>query len=191
MTAEERVSRAHDLGIAALLGESIYNFGELLQHPILGNLDNSPHAWIKDLLFVFNAGDIGKYESLQQQLSQEPILQADADFLRQKICLMALIEAVFKRPRSQRSMPFQVIAEETKLPVAEVEHLVMKALSLNLIRGSIDQVQGVVNVSWVQPRVLDADQTKALYERLSEWADKVGQVGDTVAAWRQPLGVVA
>jgi len=41
---------------------------------------------------------------------------------------MALIEAVFRRPRSQRAMPFQAVAEETKLPVVEVEHLVMKAL---------------------------------------------------------------
>ena len=58
----------------------------------------------------------------------QPILAADGDFLRQKICLMALIEAVFRRPRSQRAMPFQAVAEETKLPVVEVEHLVMKAL---------------------------------------------------------------
>ena len=28
---EERVLRAHDLGIAAFLGESIYNFGELVR----------------------------------------------------------------------------------------------------------------------------------------------------------------
>jgi 26S proteasome regulatory subunit N9 len=41
---------------------------------------------------------------------------------------MALIEAVFKRPRSQRNMSFQTIASETKLPMHEVEHLVMKAL---------------------------------------------------------------
>ena len=118
------------------------------------------------MLFVFNAGDLGKYDTLQGRLQEEasrrrgqcmksgeqrlirrdwnpfslfalssslshssqPILQADGDFLRQKICLMALIEAVFRRPRSQRAMPFQTIAEETKLPVVEVEHLVMKAL---------------------------------------------------------------
>ena len=41
---------------------------------------------------------------------------------------MALIESVFKRPAEQRTMTFQNIAEETRLPLDEVEHLVMKAL---------------------------------------------------------------
>ena len=31
LSAEERVTRAHDLGVAALLGDSIYNFGELVR----------------------------------------------------------------------------------------------------------------------------------------------------------------
>lgn len=30
LTGEERLLRAHDLGISAFLGESIYNFGELV-----------------------------------------------------------------------------------------------------------------------------------------------------------------
>lgn len=42
---------------------------------------------------------------------------------------MALIESVFKRPTSDRVLPFSIIAKETKLPSDEVEHLVMKALS--------------------------------------------------------------
>lgn len=43
---------------------------------------------------------------------------------------MALIESVFKRPTNDRVIPFSIIAKETKLPADEVEHLVMKALSL-------------------------------------------------------------
>jgi hypothetical protein len=41
---------------------------------------------------------------------------------------MALIESVFKRNANDRTMSFQTIAEETRLPVDEVEHLIMKAL---------------------------------------------------------------
>jgi len=41
---------------------------------------------------------------------------------------MALIEAVFRRKSSERTLTFQEIAEETHTQLAEVEHLVMKAL---------------------------------------------------------------
>jgi hypothetical protein len=42
---------------------------------------------------------------------------------------MALIESVFKRASDDRVLAFQTIAEETKVPVEEVEFLIMKALS--------------------------------------------------------------
>lgn len=33
LSPEERAQRAHDLGVSALLGETIYNFGELVSDP--------------------------------------------------------------------------------------------------------------------------------------------------------------
>ncbi len=33
MSAEERLARAHDLSISAFLGDTIYNFGELVSMP--------------------------------------------------------------------------------------------------------------------------------------------------------------
>ncbi|CAG8745321.1 26598_t:CDS:2, partial [Racocetra persica] len=101
------------------------------------------------------------------------ILQENMSFLRQKICLMSLIEAVFKRSSDNRTIPFANISEETQLPIDEVEYLVMKALSLKLIRGSIDQVGEVVVVTWVQPRVLDKDQIDNMRQRLQEWDENV------------------
>jgi 26S proteasome regulatory subunit N9 len=97
-------------------------------HPILDALDNTPHGWIKKLLFTFNEGNIGKFEALAPLFPQEAILQENYPFLRQKICLMALIESVFKRNANDRTLTFQTVAEETRLPLEEVEHLMMKAL---------------------------------------------------------------
>ncbi|KAI3603904.1 proteasome regulatory particle subunit [Moniliophthora roreri] len=181
MTAEERLGRAHDLGISAFLGDSIYNFGELLMHPILDALDKTPYEWIKKLLFTFNEGSIGKFEALAPLFPQEPILQENYAFLRQKICLMALIESVFKRDAGNRTMSFQTIAEETRLPVDEVEHLVMKALSLKLIRGSMDQVEQKAVITWVQPRVLSREQIRGLSERLEQWVNKLNTVEQRIA----------
>ncbi|XAO22781.1 hypothetical protein I312_101555 [Cryptococcus bacillisporus CA1280] len=177
LEAEDRKSRAHDLCIAALLGETIYNFGELLQHPILQTLTGTEYEWIKTMISAFNAGEIGKFESLCNNLPNEPILEASLSFLRQKICLMALIQTVFARPRdgSSRLMTFQSIGEATRLPVHEVEHLIMKALSLGLIRGSLDQVDGTADITWVQPRVLEGKQLDTLAEQFKAWTESVGK----------------
>lgn len=102
-------------------------------HPILSSLDGTDHEWIKSLLFTFNEGNIGKFEALAPLFPREPILQSNYQFLRQKICLMALIESVFKRNADNRVLSFQTIGEETRLPYEEVEILVMKALRCVLV----------------------------------------------------------
>ena len=45
-----------DVSLAALLGDDVYNFGELLLHPLVAALAGSPYAWLKDMLACFNAG---------------------------------------------------------------------------------------------------------------------------------------
>ena len=121
--------------------------------------------------------------------------------MRQKICLMALIESVFKRGAYERTLSFHTIAEETRLPAEEVEHLVMKGLrcavscqswlssersqrchcSLGLIKGHLDQVEEKAYFTWVQPRVLSTDQISILAQRLKTWGEKLHKVEERVA----------
>lgn len=180
LTQDDRVQRARDLALSALLGDTIYNFGELLLHPILTSLQSSTYSWLSTLLFSFNSGDIGRFESLVPHLEAEPILAENQPFLRQKICLMALIESVFRRASTDRTLSFETIAVETRLPQDEVEHLVMKALSLKLIKGSIDQHAQLAKITWVQPRVLDKSQLEALQQRLNAWVGRVEEVAQFV-----------
>lgn len=49
-------------------------------------------------------------------------------------------------PAEKRTIPFSDIAERTKLDTDGVEFLLMKALSLKLIKGTIDEVQQNVQV---------------------------------------------
>ena len=42
-----------------------------LMHPILDALDDTPHEWIKKLLFTFNEGSIGKFEALAPLFPKE------------------------------------------------------------------------------------------------------------------------
>ena len=42
--------------------------------------------------------------------------------------------------------------------ILDVESLVMRALSLDLVKGMIDEVDEKVHMTWVQPRVLNTEQ---------------------------------
>lgn len=57
----------------------------------------------------------------------------------------------------------------------KVEWLVMRAMSLELVKGAMDEVERLVHVTWVQPRVLDNFQLARLSDRLVEWQSRVGK----------------
>ncbi|KAF2774094.1 hypothetical protein EJ03DRAFT_323435 [Teratosphaeria nubilosa] len=180
LSTQERQRTAYDLAIAALVSDSIYNFGELLLHPILDSLNNTPHAWLRDLLFAFNRGDLHAYQILQQHLEANTLLQDHQSFLYQKISLSALTQLVFSRAPQDRSMTFATISQETKVQPDEIEHLIMKALSLGLLKGQIDQVAEVAKISWVQPKVLDRGGVEGMRNRLREWDAGVERLGNWI-----------
>lgn len=62
------------------------------------------------------------------------------------------------RPSKERYISFKEIAEKAQIDLSRVEALVMRALSKGLVQGSIDQVEELVNITWVQPRVLSPQQ---------------------------------
>jgi len=123
MSQAEGVTISFDLGIAALVGENLYNFGELLEHPVVSVLEQTEYAWLANLLRAFNAGDINQYEMLvaqhHEQLAAQPALLANTNFLKEKITLMCLTETLFKQigPAANRTVDFSHIAAESKLPV--------------------------------------------------------------------------
>ncbi|CAH3019569.1 unnamed protein product [Porites evermanni] len=173
MPVAEQVDKALHLSLAALLGNDIYNFGELLAHPVLESLKGTPHGWLIELLYAFNSGDLSKFEQLKRHWQKQADLNRNYKSLRQKISLLCLMELTFKRPSNDRNLTFEMIAKEAQLPLEEVELLVMKALSLGLVKGSIDEVEQMVHMTWVQPRVLDLTQIGHMRDRLSEWCEKV------------------
>lgn len=168
--------QAFFLGLAALLGEGIYNIGELLTHPILESLQNSENEWMIDLLQAFNKGDINKFEQMKSKWGEIPDLLAQEAKLRKKLALLCLMEMTFIRPADKRSIKFEEIAAETKLPLNEVEILIMTGLAQGLVRGSIDQVAGVVNFSWVQPRVLNRQQVANMANTIDVWMQSISSM---------------
>merc|ERR1712146_409311 len=109
----------------------------------------------------------------QAEVAKEAAL-ADGQTLREKVSILALMTLALGRPARAGPLPFTEIANAARLEVSEVELLLMKALALGLIRGSIDQVDQNVVISWVQPRVLDASQLDVIQSRLEDWSKLVG-----------------
>ncbi|VDL73887.1 unnamed protein product, partial [Nippostrongylus brasiliensis] len=158
MSAEEKHVQAVLIGFAALLGENVYNFGELLAHPILKALEGSSEKWLAEVLYAFNCGDLNKFYALEKHWSEWDDLKRKKEFLVGKIRLLAIMELALARPSKERKISFKEIATKCQVPNNEVEFLVMKALSKDLVRGAIDQVNRVVLITWVQPRVLNTTQ---------------------------------
>ena len=174
LSEAERVSWALQLSLAALVGSSIYNFGELLQHAVLQSLAGTPHAWLQQFLATFNSGDLGQFHALLiNAATAQPLLSTHSPFLQQKIRVMCLIDLVFRRPARERVFTFTEIARACEIERKEVEWLVMKGLALKVIKGKIDEVKGEVKIGWVQARVLDVRQIGLLRERLGQWRKMV------------------
>lgn len=177
MEQADRHELARDLALAALAGREIFNFGEVIATPILGALDGTPEAWLSELLHALHRGDIDGFNQIvaanEAAFAAQPALSAERDFIKEKAALLCLTELLFQRPSHERTVPFADIARATRMDVSQVEWMMMRAMSLKLLKGTIDQVEQQVSVTWVVPRVLDKTQIALLKERLQGWGGKV------------------
>lgn len=73
---------------------------------------------------------------------------------------------------------FYQLAINARVEMSDVEILVMRALSLKLVKGNIDQVNGKVHLWWVQPRVLNRAQIISLRSRLDTLCQDVKAMED-------------
>merc|ERR1712232_527413 len=106
---------------------------------------------------------IAKYQS---QLDQTPELKSAQDtVLRPKMALLALLELAFRKPKKQRRLSFDELAEHCRVPLKQVEHLVMRAMCNDLIKGQIHEVDSIVMITWVKPRILDSARISLMGER--------------------------
>lgn len=67
-------------------------------------------------------------------------LKNNTTTLAEKIRIMAFLELLFSLPKNERHVSFETIAKHSKIKENDVEMLVMRVMSLNLVNGKIDQV---------------------------------------------------
>merc|ERR1712071_664917 len=107
LSKEEQAGHAFYLSLAALLGDKIFNFGELLAHEVLQSLKGGENEWLIELLQTFNSGDVTKFKQLKPKWSKQADLLNQEALLFQKVCLLCLMEMVFRREATGRVIPFQ------------------------------------------------------------------------------------
>jgi len=117
----QQVALAADLGRAALIGKNIYNFGELLQHPVLAVLRGTPHEWIGHVLVAFNGGDISRFQELCKQEGKQDVLRENLQFLNEKLRIMTFMELVFRKPATERTITFKEVSNACQVKESEVE----------------------------------------------------------------------
>jgi 26S proteasome regulatory subunit N9 len=136
------------------------------------------------LLECGSKGDVIGFQSVAEShagsIAQQPSLVSRAEAVKEKITLLALVNMVFERPSLERTLQFEDIADRVGVPLDQVEWVIMRALSLKLIKGTMDQVEQTVDVTWVMPRVLNGKQMEELAVRFGEWAVKVSKTRDYV-----------
>lgn len=169
---------AIDLCLAALTGEGVYNLGQVVSNPILKVLESTPQAWLVDLLRACARGNVNDFKKLCRetypaQIASQPALVNMGLQMQEKITLLGLIELVFAKPATERHLTFDEIAEGLEIPLDQVEWVVMRAFSVKLMEGIMDQVEGSVHVTWILPRALSAEQMTDLAGKFGTWATKV------------------
>ncbi len=93
--------------------------------------------------------------------------------VQEKLTLLALVHLVFEKDSTERTINFSEISDRLQVSIDQVEWVVMRAFSVRLLEGSVDQVEQTVQITWVLPRVLNDAQTTDLAGRFESWAVKV------------------
>ena len=97
-------------------------------------------------------------------------------YLDQKVRILAFLELLFNCGKDERCLTFDQLAQSCMSQSTEVEMLVMKAMSLELVRGHIDEVEKTVQIDWIMPRYLSMEHLKVLVNRMEEWEVKMENV---------------
>jgi 26S proteasome regulatory subunit N9 len=177
---------AVDLCLAALTGDGVYNLGQVVSTPIVGLLDETDPAtgvsyqWLLQLLKACSSGNVTDFQQVSTthsaDIQRQPALVHRAAAVQEKLTLLALVNMVFERPSAERTLGFAEIAQRVQLTsIDQVELVVMRAFSVGLLQGYMDQVDQTVQVTHVVPRVLTRNEMQDLSQRYGEWAQKVNQ----------------
>lgn len=182
LNREEQLDISERIVSASLISDSILNFGDILETDFFGCLttveDKKP-LW--DLVVIFNRGKVDEFiqfiDSQRHQLDRLPLISQNFDKLDRKIRVIALYDEIFFSENSfnKQHISFREIANIAKIDMLHVERLLVHVLSIDLIKGVIDEPNEVFNISELKPRGLDKERVVQLRDKFRNWQGGVSQ----------------
>lgn len=168
------------MGMSILLGKNVFNITELLDKDIINSLKGTDFEWLFHMMKTLGEGKIKEFEDTVKQhnefISKFPHIVQEMQYLEQKVRIVAFLEMIFNAGKDERSMTFKRIAQGCQVEEGDVELLVMKSMSLGLIRGMIDEVEQVVHIDWAMPRYLSKSHLQIMHKKMEEWELKMDNV---------------
>lgn len=168
------------MGMSILLGKNVFNITELLEKDIINSLKGTDFEWLYHMMKTLGEGNISEFEKTVQQhneyISKFPNIVAEMQYLEQKVRIVAFLEMIFNAGKDERSMSFTKISKGCLIDEGDVELLVMKSMSLGLIKGMIDEVDRVVHITWAMPRYLSKNHLQIMHKKMQEWELKMDNV---------------
>ena len=201
---EETVSVS--LAWAALTAPNVFNSGELLLLPAFSVVrESANYAWLMSLMEALHQGNPGALSHVPPRIATPPnaagtfrfapsLEKLDMTQLQMKLHICTLLDLLLRRHQNvgqSRStiLTLQFVADRCQLALLETELLIIRALSLGLIRGRINQVNGTVDVTWVKPRVLQLEQLWELKGQLLQWQQSVHNLSEKIEGQNMELAV--
>jgi len=173
-----QMGMARDIIHAAIYSKDTFNFGKVLFHPIMNSLKGSKHENLLGLLRAFDEGSMVNFDKFKFSLEDDgnKLTSNQMKQLQEKMRLMALMVMCWKLEPNKRIVHFTDIARCCALKENSVEIALMRAMSVGLICGTIDQVKGNVTITSVKPRDINRAGVGALLTKVEGWLDKVEEV---------------
>ena len=166
--------------LSSLVGEKMFNTAEFVEKDFFKVMSNSKYDWIYKLILSFNSSKVDQFEEMlniySYNINSEDILRNNYTLIKIKIRIAALMDLIFQKNKNERVLSFKEISQVCFCSLDDIEILLIKAMSLGLVRGHIDEVENKFIVNWIQPKYLDNEKITILHDRVGQWIQKSEKV---------------
>jgi hypothetical protein len=168
--------------LSALLSEKVLSFGDILESPfisVLKDLKDKKALW--RLVEIFNSGKVSVFTQFinnnRDALNKLQFTQIHLDALDRKIRVIALYDAIFyaENSFSKQQISFKEVSNITNTDELAVERLLIHVLSIDLIKGCIDEPNSQLVITELKPRDLDRERMTQLREKYKNWQNNITQ----------------